>query len=981
MPQPTFWLKITPAYVIENFEALLQYVAAYNFSPDEHPDSDFNRTVNFLMEVAEDLAESLDKCGPEDTPTWDIDKYKALRITAAAILAEYKRGGTPHSLILALIKMTLLTHPVSPEYRRSYANTINACARKARITDISIQFSDLDPARFTDATLSSRIAYIKWDTSKAPRSFYEGVGTVIFDANSAEITPLNHDNILSTERKRKKSLDVAENVFISEIDARRPNRQNIVELQEWWPGLIRDLREMKPSRPKKLKRYSVNDHFDVRIVRRSGIKIECESIDPDYETVEGKILIDPINLGVSRDNLLLYLQPGDILPAEYVDGPEFAFNVAQEEELDFKKDLVANMPKSYVNAIFVSEYSFGTRWMSDIGVTVNVINRYNDYIDLDAHRQEGARVKIRILETKRDKNDNVVCNGVFLPESEQNLSDTDPTEFRREGGNYITQNLISWLKSNFEDADGDITYLTDIHAPRRAVSVLALLTLQNAENTTGLASADRLAMFIGAAALFECAYEKIGVLTAKREIAYQAAISAFAMDEDPKAIQLFVPSEIVEAHRSKEQLHIIEILKRYRDLNRSIRPAYFSAAEQMRLLEQLVDASNTLLDKIDEAEISRIKKAIAARLGVGDLYKDINTHRTFYGFESDTLEFKISCARPPQNMQSDDPEKNAKTQAFVILKTICAFLNSESGGDLLIGVNDEGYAVGVRNDIDVLSEMHYIAEPNPDRVRVYIKNIIDRAFVSNDGNVSGNAITAGYVNVNLEQSKENQFIIRVRITPYPYDVVKIKKDYTIPGQKNVFFRSSATSMPLDADGIRNIRIQKINRLDANESKIATILEAIDRKKQVMINNYHSRSGLESLRVEPHLLLPDNSAFQAFDNVRKQMRLFRLSRIGSIEILNSSWDAEKKHRTLPVDIFGTMQSDEHRGTQYRIKMTDYAMMLLKEEFPAARSSEYLTVEANTDADSSRFPQIVTLDIYEPEGITRFLRGLPDDTRQL
>lgn len=980
MSQPAFWLRITPAYVIENFEELLRYVAAYEFSPEENPEGDFCRTVAALSEVAAGLADIADSCPAEEMPEWDIPRPKALRMVAAAVLAEFKRGVTNYDLILALMKMTLLMYQVPSDYRSAYLRTISACARQARLIDTSLHFSDLDPAHFDDSPgqFCARLARMKWDYSKTRRAFFEGAGTVIFDADGIEITPKNHDNVLLSERKRRKTLEVSNDIRITDTDSRRPNKQNISELFDWWPGLIRDMQSVKPSREIKLKTYAVDDTLDVRITRRTGIRIECESIDPDFEKLEGKILIDPVNLGVARDNLLSFLQPGDILPARYVDGPEFTFNIAQDEEPDFKQWVASTIPQSYHPSIFVSDYAYGTRWLSAYGLTINVITRFNDYIDLPAHRHEGACVKIRVTETKLDKSGNVVCNGVFLPESEQNLPDIEPDAFRHEAADSLAKSLIAAFKLNSDE--NPEAPLADICAPGRAVSTLAILTLQNAIRIPELPSADRLTRLIAATAMFEATADRINSLITRREISYLAALSAFAMGENPASLAFSVPEEIVDFPRSMTQLHVLHVLRRYKESSLTIRASVNIVGQQMNLLEQLVDASNTLIDKIDVAELSRIKKVIASKLGVGDLFRDTNTHRTFYGFENDTTEFKISCARPPANMQGNSPEEDARIQAFVILKTVCAFLNSPSGGDLLIGVNDEGYAVGIRNDMDILYDNRMISEPNADRVRVYIKNIIDHAFVSNDDNVSGNAITAGNIMVNIEQSKENQFIIRIKINPYPYDVVKIRKEYMIPGYKNVYYRSSATSMPLDSDGVRNVRIQKISRLDVNESKLATILEAIDKKKQLKINDYRSRSGLTTRRVEPHMLVLDNTALQAYDHSSKQMRLFKLSRIGAIKPLSANWECEKKHRTLPVDIFGTMQSEEFRGTPCRVKMSDYALMLLTEEYPAAKSQDNVTVAANSDADASRFPWTVDLTVYNPAGLTRFLNGLPEETLQ-
>lgn len=60
--------------------------------------------------------------------------------------------------------------------------------------------------------------------------------------------------------------------------------------------------------------------------------------------------------------------------------------------------------------------------------------------------------------------------------------------------------------------------------------------------------------------------------------------------------------------------------------------------------------------------------------------------------ESKTLEFKSSL-----RWDLVKNEKNDKHITHAVLKTIAAFLNTE-GGDLLIGVNDEGKVLGIEHD-------------------------------------------------------------------------------------------------------------------------------------------------------------------------------------------------------------------------------------------------------------------------------------------
>jgi len=69
-----------------------------------------------------------------------------------------------------------------------------------------------------------------------------------------------------------------------------------------------------------------------------------------------------------------------------------------------------------------------------------------------------------------------------------------------------------------------------------------------------------------------------------------------------------------------------------------------------------------------------------------------------YGFETQTLEFKSSIIYPADNHMQPAPD----VQGAVIMQTICGFLNSENGGVLFLGVNKNGAACGVDEDMRYL---------------------------------------------------------------------------------------------------------------------------------------------------------------------------------------------------------------------------------------------------------------------------------------
>lgn len=979
MSQPAFWLKITPSYVIENFEELLIYVSAYDYSVPEPPESDFNNTVTFLSQVARSFVKTAMDCNAETKPLWPVDDKTALRMVCAAILSEHKRGTVAHDLILGLIKMLLLVYNVAPEHKRPLITTINACARKAPLKKLPVYFRDIDVATFSEMTLVAKLALLHWDTQNTPRAFYEGFGIALFTDQGVELAPMNHDDILKTEGKRHTELEPLPQVHVTDTDAKR---RDIHETLDFCPSLLRTLGDVKPSAEKTLSRYEDGDPLDVKVTDTYGIKIVCESTDPEYERVSGKILLDNFNFGISRKTLAENLHPGDILPAYYRadDENDLVFEIDQNEELEGEfKQYCQKRYGETARAIFTSEYKDGTRWLTEHGLQVNIMRYYEKNIDFEAHRHDGACVKIRIIGIRQDSKGKYIINGDFLPESEQILDDVNPDVFTARAFDTLAKTLVEFMKQPVIGYEGQ-TACTDIPATADAVNTLGQLLLNAAENNRDLSTEERLSHLVTAAGLFTCIGKTLDSDIARRELAYQKALISFASGEGTLAINFEPEESLSHLPRSLAQTRIIRSLKNYKESSHTLRASEI-IGDQATLIEQLVTASNTLIDKIDIAELSRIKKTIASKLGVADLFRDIYRDRPFYGFESDTLEFKVSCVRPPLNRQSGSAEEDFRIQAFTILKTVCAFLNSPSGGDLLIGVNDEGYAVGVQNDIDLLADHHRIPERNMDRLRIYIKNIIDHAFVSNDGHAKGNDITAGNVMVAIEQCEDGKVILRIKIKPYPYDVVRIGEEYCLPDHKNVYYRSSATSMPLNSAGVRNIRIKKIQTLDPNERKIAVLLEAIDQQKVVKLSDYRTRHGLSDHRIEPHCMVLDNTAFQAFDHATGQMELFKLSRAGHIEMLPQNWKYTKKHRTLPVDIFGTMQSEENPGREVKVKLSEYALMLLGEEYPASKNKEMATITESTGADRASQPWVLATVLYSDAPLARFAAGLPDDVTPL
>ena len=97
--------------------------------------------------------------------------------------------------------------------------------------------------------------------------------------------------------------------------------------------------------------------------------------------------------------------------------------------------------------------------------------------------------------------------------------------------------------------------------------------------------------------------------------------------------------------------------------------------------------------------------------------------------ESQTLEFKSSAR---WNVRSGSPDKKLE---HAITKTVCAFLNAE-GGTLLIGVADDGHAIGLENDYRTLG-----SKANRDGYELFLRQLLANSL---------SVQTAGVVKIRFE---------------------------------------------------------------------------------------------------------------------------------------------------------------------------------------------------------------------------------------
>lgn len=153
----------------------------------------------------------------------------------------------------------------------------------------------------------------------------------------------------------------------------------------------------------------------------------------------------------------------------------------------------------------------------------------------------------------------------------------------------------------------------------------------------------------------------------------------------------------------------------------------------------------------------------------------------------------------------------------------------------------------------------------------------------------------------------------------------------------------------------------------NATTVRRLIEAIEQRRQVVLRDYRSAHGgaVRDRRVEPFALTANYVQAWCYDTESDSCKLFKLSRIGSVELLDDEWRNADRHVEGFIDIF-RMNGDRRRPVRLRLGLM--ARNLLIEEYPLAE--KHLTA-----AGERRW--ILDTEVADYAGVARFVAGLLDD----
>ena len=796
--RPQFWLQVRKDYIFDNFDNLLSYLRQYNYvSNEEHPD--YDSTLNCMTDLSEEIADKI-FATPFYLPVdMGYDTTAVIRLFCATILASNKAGITPHRLIVALVDLLMKSKIECKETQLTkFYEILCNCIRHKDMIKCGFTWDDIISPELQCGLFVVKFCQMLFRplSDDQVALFIENKGLfVIPKEGDTDLVVSNRVNYEKTKPEVQFVLPGLMQILVPKREYEKAG--DFERLYQLTNRLLSAQDQITPSARRVFNDYGFNDEFIVKVVNKRGLRIDAETIDPDYRQLKGKVFLQTFEKRPDARIFSELIKEGDYLRVFVSEEPGYAFEIPDSFE-NFYRSHAASAAGDERLARYASSYANGTEWITSDGIRVGI----------DKGKIAG------LDEDERDTFEEVVdTHGVI----ELRLYARPP---RMDGDTFFVYGEVVDLdipedeadNINFYESDKDLVeaFLDDcaekgkeieekghclrFEAADRDMCIPLISVLARVIEEGLPSSRSRLEHITGTAMLCK-------VLDLPKELAYmeheRKYLYAQVMFAQNRECPALTHSPLIEGSEDVERREkIIDTLRSYRKKEMVTTPHSSNLKDVSSRVDTLVSASNSLIDIIENVELNNIKQAIARALSIEDEYVSILDGRTHYGMESSGLEFKTSVVFPPTNRSlygtaSVDPEM----QKWAIIKTVCGFLNSRSGGELLLGVGDDGYARGLDDDMKALTELREISSPTLDHYRTYLQYIFDHAFTEANPKVSSKDISRLCIKYVPEENAEGKKIMRVQIQPYKGAMVTIPEDRP-QWMEEAYVRLSGRTVPV-----------------------------------------------------------------------------------------------------------------------------------------------------------------------------------------
>jgi hypothetical protein len=915
------WLELKKDYIDDNFGKLQVYLC--NCAEQSERDAFYTTTIELFRERISDLLRDI-----SERPVYADEQERQLLSANVSMLATYLLADGSHSLALpAYVAFMNGLRQMNPSLSDLIVRTVMLRIRHEKVVALGFSWKDLEKIG-TELFAHNACKQARFENPLSKPQILTKYGTAVLTKDGLMLT---HDNKVDSKKLLKEgsnSLDTGIGITLRTSSGQKLKKSladSVKDMDEFTKDFI--LAQAKVQTKSSMRQLKAYDEGDEVIVKVVGIDhfVHVETVDPGYQKITGTIKYERQSLVYYyTDELYKYFHVGDFLTATIRDPDHGVFSIEEQLVRFFVEDTRETMggDDDYMLATLIDEQKNYCAWLTESGVAIRIegTGKYHhgdfafitikEYGSGKFYGLMRGRIKDDTTETFDEKSARHDCIRAFA-------ESTQPPVYQR--------------------PEEDTAELSP-------VLLRLLLRLMFEYQKSLLKPSDRFRYLANANVIAEMVGDDLSASYISFARTYLRALIQFVNGEDINAIHLEPDEEYQQAKSTLIRLAVIELLKEYgrKDNSEKLAQAIRDFEEplpQLARLARLIQTSNSMQETLSGSALNVIRREIIRTLSIetendADLEAD---NGIYLGVESGTLEFKTSIVFPPGNkMQPDE-----YAQSMNVMKGICAFLNSSTGGTLYLGVNDQGYVVGLDND------MHHLKTLSIDAYMRYVQDIAKKHF---------GVDALPYLRI---ESLYGDTVVAIHVEPHPYRVVELNG--------TAYLRVNAESRVMPEE----MRLQLIDRkVFTNKDKAAAVSllqHACTQKRCVILHQYASSNGgkVSNRHVEAYDIRPEDGILICFDIDKSATRVFNINRIGYVEILEDKpWSHTANHKKVYVDVFH-MTGDT--TTRIALQLDLMAKNLLVEEFP--RAKEFVTGQKG-DENIWYF----STDVCRMEGIGRFYVGL-------
>lgn len=932
--QTPLWLNLKKEYIDDNLDNLIKYLAKLHFQ--EQKDSFYEKTVELLNERVNDLITEYGNTKLFGKPDSEEDVFHNIRLLAASILATRHLKSETDNRNVYMTMMLLLIHE-KPRFATKLMNKVKECLLNENLTNPGFTWADL--IDFKPDVFTSKVAdYDVFARQTDPR-FFERYGTAVLHPEHGIL--LTCTNVGDAQRlvfvKGYEALAIEGLTALrtSGKDRLAQSQQNdLSKIYEFVASFCTAQKSIKQEKLiHRLKQYSDGEEARVTVTRIDfpSRTIHVRTIDEGYEEISGTIFFQYEYIQFySKEDFCKMMRPGGAFRAQIESLVDGHFSI-QSQLTGYMMKSCDKITENLEQAVLARMYKYDSKNNVTIWITENGIPVYVKGAD-DYDFNDFAWIHISdYLYSNRYPGIVNICGEIVGDATEEERFDS--YKARKSCIDGFMFSAVEHLEYEKADYEGNLNEMT--------LKLIMRILFVYQRNL--LKPIDRFRYLMNALVIATLIDDQANESYLRFSATYLMTLVKFARDESLDGITLTPDPMFEDAESTQKRMLIVDLLKRYglpeatKDLDEIINR--YSDTPAIANVARLIQAANTLSDTLKSGALNIIRREIIHTLNVEtERNTDIEDENSEYlGIESGTQEFKTSIVFPPENNgQPDEARQNVN-----VMRAVCAFLNSETGGTLYLGVNDRGYVSGIQGDMEQL-RLLYI-----DEYARYIQDCANR-LLGKDATMC----------LQIEPMFNNR-CMAVHVKSHPYRVVEL--------DHKAYLRINAESREM-TQSIREYVIGLKSEKDKDRDKknnLAKLYQAQAEHRVVILHRYTSlNSGdIANREAEIYDVREDENLAIGYDLDQRDIRVYNFNRIGYVEVTDRPWTNESHHIAKRVDDFH-MSSD----TTFHVTMSLdlFSKELLIEEFPS--SKEHLSQDKN----SRRW--IYSADVCSVHGIGRFYIGL-------